>query len=251
LLVLVLAGGCAAGGKPAPAATTAVTLRAEVLAKLPHDANAFTEGFELVDGVLYEGTGLEGASSLRATDPATGEVRQRTDLPGPLFGEGITVVGDRIWQLTWRDGIALQRDRATFAEVRRVTYSGEGWGLCHDGSRLVMSDGSDTLTFRDPSSFTETGRVKVTRDGQPLEKINELECVGGSVWANVWQSDDVVRIDPVTGKVTGVAGLGSLRPAENSAADVLNGIAAVPGTDEFLVTGKNWTTTYRVRFTAG
>lgn len=223
----------------------------EVLGTLPHDPGAFTQGLELVDGVLYEGTGLEGQSSLRRVDPDTGEVEQHVDLPDDLFGEGITVVGDRIWQLTWRDGVAIERDRSTLDEVRRVTYEGEGWGLCRDGDRLVMSDGTDELAFRDPGSFAETGTVAVRRDGQPVARLNELECVGGQVWANVWQTDEVVRIDPADGRVTATVDLSSLRPADVPESDVLNGIAAVPGTDEFLVTGKNWPTIFRVRFPSG
>ncbi|KOX22680.1 glutaminyl-peptide cyclotransferase [Saccharothrix sp. NRRL B-16348] len=239
--VLVLSAACTTP----PSGPT----RVEVLGTLPHDTGAFTQGLELVDGVLYEGTGLEGQSSLRRLDPASGELRQRVDLPEPLFGEGITVVGDRIWQLTWRDGVAIERDRDTLEEVRRVTYEGEGWGLCRDGDRLVMSDGSDELAFRDPASFAETGSVAVRRDGQPVTRLNELECVGGQVWANVWQTDEVVRIDPANGQVTDTVDLSGLRPADVPASNVLNGIAAVPGTDEFLVTGKNWPTIFRVRFT--
>lgn len=246
-LVLVLSVACSTP----PGGSTGTPAGVEVLGTAPHDPGAFTQGLELVDGVLYEGTGLVGQSSLRRVDPATGEVRQRVDLPEPLFGEGITVVGDRIWQLTWRDGVAIERDRDTLAEVRRVTYQGEGWGLCHDGDRLVMSDGSDELAFRDPGSFAETGRVAVRRDGEPVERLNELECVAGQVWANVWQTDEVVRIDPATGRVTATVDLGGLRPDDVPATDVLNGIAAVPGTDEFLVTGKNWPTIFRIRFTTG
>jgi glutaminyl-peptide cyclotransferase len=221
----------------------------EVLGTLPHDTDAFTQGLELVDGVLYEGTGLEGRSSVRRVDPGTGEVEHRVDLPGSLFGEGITVVGDRIWQLTWRNRVAIERDRDTLEEVRRVTYEGEGWGLCRDGDRLVMSDGSDELAFRDPTSFAETGTVAVRRDGQPVTRLNELECVDGQVWANVWLTDEVVRIDPATGQVTATVDLSGLRTADVPTDHVLNGIAAVPGTDEFLVTGKNWPTIFRIRFT--
>ena len=246
---LVLVGACTTPQTPSGGASD-VPSKVEVLAKIPHDPNAFTQGLELRDGVLYEGTGLEGESSMRRVDPATGTVQQRVDLPGPLFGEGITLVGDRIWQITWQDGIAVERDRTTLAEVKRVTYDGEGWGLCLDGQRLVMSDGTAELTFRDPTTFAETGTVGVTRDGQPLQLINELECVNGSVWANVWQTDEIVRIDPATGKVTATIDAGSLRPADVPKANVLNGIAAVPGTDEFLVTGKNWPSVFRVRFVA-
>ncbi|MFD0206361.1 MULTISPECIES: glutaminyl-peptide cyclotransferase [Saccharothrix] len=245
--VFVLSAACTTP----PSGPTGGPIRVEVLGTLPHDTDAFTQGLELSDGVLYEGTGLEGRSSLRRLDPETGEVEHRVDLPEPLFGEGITVVGDRIWQLTWQNGVAIERDRDTLEEVRRVTYEGEGWGLCRDGGRLVMSDGSAELTFRDPTSFAEHGTVTVRRDGQPVTRLNELECVNGQVWANVWQSDEVVRIDPANGQVTATVDLSGLRPADVPDSAVLNGIAAVPGTDEFLVTGKNWPTIFRVRFTDG
>ncbi|WP_367132856.1 glutaminyl-peptide cyclotransferase [Saccharothrix sp. HUAS TT1] len=250
-VVFVLSAACSTPPTGPTGAPAGGPTGVEVLGTLPHDPDAFTQGLELVDGVLYEGTGLEGRSSLRRVDPGTGEVRQRVDLPEPLFGEGITVVGDRIWQLTWRDGVAIERDRTTLEEVRRVTYEGEGWGLCRDGDRLVMSDGSDELTFRDPRSFAETGVVAVRRDGRPLSRLNELECVDGQVWANVWQTDEVVRVDPRDGRVTATVDLSGLRPDDVPSSDVLNGIAAVPGTDEFLVTGKNWPTIFRVRFTGG
>jgi glutaminyl-peptide cyclotransferase len=237
VLVAVLAA-CSAQQEPKP--------QVEVLQKIPHDTSAFTQGLELVDGVLYEGTGLEGQSTMRALDPATGEVRKKVDLPQELFGEGITVVGDTIWQITWRNGVAIERDRRTLDEVRRVPYDGEGWGICRDQSRLVMSDGSARLTFRDPKTFAATGGVQVTRDGKPLTQLNELECVGGEVWANVWKTDEVVRIDPANGEVTNTYDLSSLKPQGD--VDVLNGIAHVPGTDEFMVTGKNWPTIFRVRF---
>lgn len=212
-----------------------------------HDRAAFTEGYELADGVLYESTGLFGQSTLRAEDPSTGREIRRVDLPGTFFGEGIAVRGSQIWQLTWQQGIAVIRDRDTFAELGQVGYEGEGWGLCFDGTRFVMSDGTDQLTFRDPRTFQPTGSTNVRWDGQ----LNELECAGGSVWANVWHSRSVLRIDPSTGAVLAVADLSGLGPADDSdgdGEDVLNGIAAVPGTDEFLVTGKRWPITYRVRF---
>ncbi|MFI7676155.1 glutaminyl-peptide cyclotransferase [Actinophytocola sp. NPDC049390] len=244
---VLLIAGCSAGTPAAPADDT---LTVDVLATIPHDPQAFTQGLELVDGVLYEGTGLEGASSIRTVDPETGEVEKKVDLPADLFGEGITVAGDTIWQITWRDGVAIRRDRHTLAEVGRASYDGEGWGLCHDGDRLVMSDGTDRLSFRDVTTFAELGEVRVrdTND-QPLTNLNELECVDGQVYANVWQTDRIVRIDPASGQVTADVDLTGLLPeADRDGTDVLNGIAAVPGTDEFLVTGKLWPTMFRVRF---
>jgi glutaminyl-peptide cyclotransferase len=224
-------------------------LRADVIHVLPHDRASFTQGFELAGDTLYEGTGKHGASVLRALDPRTGQVRQEARLPTNLFGEGITVAGDRIWQLTWQEGVAIERDRTSLRELRRVRYQGEGWGVCYDGRRLVMSDGSGTLTFRDPGTFAVTGEIAVTRGGAGVSELNELECVGGEVWSNVWGSDELLRIDAATGRVTGVVDAAGLLPAdERAGTDVLNGVAAVPGTDEFLLTGKNWPHVYRVRF---
>lgn len=224
-------------------------LRTHVIRVLPHDRSSFTQGLELADGVLYEGTGTYGGSTLQAIDPGTGKVHRETRLPAALFGEGITIVDDRIWQLTWQEGIAILRDRATFAEIERVRYSGEGWGLCYDGKRLISSDGSERLTFRDPGTFAETGEVKVTLDGSTVDELNELECVGGQVWANVWNSEEILRIDPNSGRVTAVVDAsGLLEPDQEARADVLNGIASVPGTDEFLLTGKYWPHVFRVRF---
>ncbi|WJK42065.1 glutaminyl-peptide cyclotransferase [Solwaraspora sp. WMMA2056] len=265
LVAGLLVAGCAATSDPAaaPAVRDAAPesvsesvepLRVEVLERYPHDPAAFTQGLELHDGDLYEGTGQYGESELRVVDLDTGEVRRSVDLPVGDFGEGITVAGSRVWQITWREGVAYERDPVTLAERRRVDYAGEGWGICHDtaADRLIMSDGTDKLTFRDPASFAETGSVSVTRAGTPLTQINELECVDGVVWANVWQTDEIVRIDPGSGAVTGqVDAAGLLSDAERAGADVLNGIAAVPDSDEFLITGKYWPTLLRVRFVAG
>jgi glutaminyl-peptide cyclotransferase len=246
-LALVVAG-CAAAVPAPPAAVE--QLRPDVLVELPHDPDAFTQGLELgPDGTLYEGTGLVGRSQLRELDPQTGEVLRAVPLPDDLFGEGITVVDDRIWQLTWQDGVALEWDRAGFTLLREVPVSGEGWGLCRDGGRLVRSDGTDRLRFHDPASFAETGSVAVTLDGEPVTELNELECVDGQVWANVWQTDRIVRIDPADGRVTGVVDAAGLLDAGRRAdADVLNGIAAL-GDDEYLLTGKLWPAAFRVRFT--
>jgi glutaminyl-peptide cyclotransferase len=246
-LVLVL-GGCAAAA-PAPP-DTVEQLRPTVLAELPHDTSAFTQGLELgPDGALFEGTGLEGRSQLRELDPDTGELRRAVPLPAHLFGEGITVVDDRIWQLTWQDGVALEWDLASFTLLREVPIEGEGWGLCRDGDRLVRSDGTDRLRFHDPATFAETGSVAVTLDGEPVTQLNELECVDGQVWANVWQTDRIVRIDPADGRVTAVVdAAGLLDPGRRAGADVLNGIASL-GHGEYLLTGKLWPAMFRVRFT--
>ncbi|GAA3432511.1 glutaminyl-peptide cyclotransferase [Kutzneria kofuensis] len=237
-LAVVLVTACAAPGGPPH-------LRVEVLGTIPHDTSAFTEGYELADGVLYESTGLTGSSTLRAVDPRTGRVVKSVALPPDYFGEGIAVVGDKIWQLTWQQNVAMLRDRATLQQVSTASYQDEGWGLCYDGKRLVMSDGTSLLTFRDPSTFAVTGHVQVDYQG----RLNELECVDGSVWANVYPTKTIIRVDPASGAVQGVADLSKLGPTGDTAPDdVLNGISVAPDPGQFLVTGKRWPLAYRVRF---
>jgi glutaminyl-peptide cyclotransferase len=238
---------------PAPAARAGELpeqLVAEVISVRPHDPGAFTQGLLLHDGDLYESTGLTGRSSLRQVEPLTGEVKRRRELAPELFGEGLALAGGRLVQITWQDGRAFSYDLADWAAApREFRYSGEGWGLCADGSRLVMSDGSSRLTFRDPSTFEPTGGVSVTLAGQPVERLNELECVDGEVYANVWQTDEIVRIDAAGGVVTGVVRAdGLLTPAERQATDVLNGIAYDPQTGHFLITGKLWPKLFEVAF---
>ncbi len=241
VLVVVMLAGCTA--------SSAQQLHVQVLAVLAHDPTMYTEGLEIHNGVLYEGSGLAGQSRLRATALASGAMLREVMLPADLFGEGLTVTDDRLWQLTWTSGIAIERDPATLVQRRRVTFPGQGWGLCHDEHRLLMSDGSDRLTFRDPETFAPSGQLEVRLDGEPVRQLNELECAGGVIWANVFQTDRIVRIDPSTGAVTGVVDAsGLLRTQPQSAGDVLNGIASIPGTDEFLITGKHWPSLFRVRF---
>ncbi|PXY30970.1 glutaminyl-peptide cyclotransferase [Prauserella muralis] len=250
LAVVATLAACGAAPSPEQGQGEPVRMRAEVLEALPHDPEAFTQGLELSGGTLYEGTGLVGRSTVRA-GPVGEEPDVVVSLPEPLFGEGITVVGDRVWQLTWRSGIAVERDATTLRERRRVGYTGEGWGLCHQRGRdrLVMSDGSSVLTFRDPATFAETGTVRVTDGAEPVDQLNELECVGDAVYANVWQTDEIVRIDPSSGAVTArIDASGLLDPAERQNADVLNGIAATGRDGQFLVTGKLWPKMFRVRF---
>ncbi len=218
-----------------------------VLEEIAHDSKAFTQGLEIRGGTLYEGTGLAGASQMRELDPTTGEVRRESPVPNDYFAEGITVVGDRIWQLTYQDGVAIEWDTATLSPVREVPLDGEGWGLCFDGERLIRSDGTNKLGFHNPEDLAETGGVTVTRDGRALNGLNELECVGGQVWANLWPSDQIVRINPDTGAVNLVVDAAGLRARGIPAsAQVLNGIAHVQGS-EFLVTGKDWPKMFRVQ----
>jgi len=227
--------------------STAQQLGVQVVATLPHDPTMYTEGLEIHDGVLYESSGMVGQSRVRATALTSSNLPREASLPVHLFGEGLTVTGPALWQLTWTNGVAIERDPATLAQRRVVTYRGQGWGLCHDEHRLVMSDGSDRLTFRDPVTFAVLGQVQVRLDGEPLRSLNELECTEGVVWANVFQTDRILRIDPSTGRVTGVVDASGLFDPQD-VGDVLNGIAAIPGTDQFLVTGKHWPSLFRVRF---
>ena len=243
----------AAGALASPPPDVA-RLRVEVLGTVPHDPAAFTEGFELsADGhTLWEGTGLAGASQLRATDPVTGAVRRAVDLPPSQFGEGVTVLPDRIWQLTWKDGVVYERDPATLAVRRTLPIDREGWGTCHTATQVVTSDGGADLVVRDPTTFATIRTVPVTLGGAPLDQLNELDCGDGrTVWANVWHTDDVVGVDLASGRVTAVVDAAGLRPPETTGNPdaVLNGIAAIPGAPgEFLLAGKTWPTTYRVRF---
>jgi glutaminyl-peptide cyclotransferase len=222
----------------------------EVIAEIPHDSGAFTQGLVFDEARLYESTGQLGRSQLRELDPDSGEVLRSADLPPDLFGEGIAVVGDRIWQLTWRNGVAIEWDKASFTPLRRVSVEGQGWGLCYDGNRLIRSDGTDRLWFHDATSFAETGSVSVTFEGAPLRLLNALECVGGQVWANVLRTDRVVRIDPATGEATASVDASRLLDvARRAQAEVLNGIAFV-GDNEFVLTGKYWPAMFRVRLEA-
>lgn len=242
--------GPAAAGAKVEVEVEVEQLRVEIVEILPHDPTAFTQGLEMTGSTLYESTGVVGQSSVRA-GPLGESPAVRADLPSPLFGEGITVMGPTLWQLTWQNGTAIERDARTLAELRRVSYGDDGWGVCHQRhrKRLVTSNGSSRLTFRDPGTLAKTGDVAVTAHGQPVERLNELECVGDTVYANVWPADRIVRIDANTGAVTGnIDAPALLSAAEKGRASVMNGIAAVPGTDQFLLTGKWWPKMFRVAF---
>jgi glutaminyl-peptide cyclotransferase len=226
-------------------------LRVEVLRVAPHDREAFTQGLLLHEGRLYESTGLHGRSSLRQVDRASGEVLRQIRLDPIFFAEGLARVGNRLIQITWKEEVALVYDLQTLERVDQLRYSGEGWGLCYDGERLIMTDGSANLTMRDPQTFAAIGTVAVTLEGRSMERLNELECVGDRVYANVWMTDLILRIDPRSGRVEAVIDASNLlSPEERRTADVLNGIAYDPEQDVFLITGKLWPRLFEVRFVA-
>jgi glutaminyl-peptide cyclotransferase len=234
------------GARPDPEDAVAA-LQPRVLADIPHDPDAFTEGLVLDGSTLYESSGLTGRSQLRELDPTTGALRRAAPLPPDYWAEGIAVVGDRIWQLTFRNGVAIQWDKATLAKLTEVPFTGEGWGLCRDGDRLVRSDGTDSLHFHNGADFAETGSVRVSLDNRPLGGLNSLDCVDGQVWANVWPTYRIVRIDPADGHVTAVVNALGLPTDPRSGAEPPNGIANI-NNQEFLLTGKNWPLMFRVRF---
>jgi glutaminyl-peptide cyclotransferase len=214
----------------------------------PHDREAFTQGLQFVDGILYEGTGLNGRSSIRKTKFETGEVLQTRSVPKEYFGEGITVWNRELFQLTYQSGVAFVYDAQSFAPKRSFRYAGEGWGLTHDETSLIMSDGSEYLRFLDPATFVERRRLRVTALGQPLKNLNELEYVKGEIFANVWQTDYIARIDAATGQVKSYVDLrGLLPPGEAAAVDVLNGVAYDAAGDRLFVTGKLWPRLFEIK----
>ena len=234
----------------APAALAATPVQGfKVVNSYPHDAQAFTQGLFFLDGFLFEGTGLQGRSSIRKVEVETGRVVQDIALPPDVFGEGITQWGDRIIGLTWLNETAYVLDLKTFKLWRKFSYKGEGWGLTHNDKELVMSDGSAELRFLDPLTFKELRRVRVTADGKPVDQLNELEWVDGEVLANVWQTDRIARIDPKTGHVTGWIDLTGLLPDNQrvNADAVLNGIAYDPKAKRLFVTGKLWPRLFEIQ----
>lgn len=248
---------------PDPSATAPPPLAWQIVSRRPHDPTAWTQGLQLdADGRLFESTGLRGRSTIREVDPLDGSVLRALHLPDWQFGEGLALVDDRLIQLTWQEGIAHTWDAATLESEGTFDYEGEGWGLCYDGQRLVMSDGSDRLTFREPGTFEVTGSVRVQSVGLGDLRLNELECVDGMVWANAWLTDTVLRIDPAKGQVTGTLDLTGLleegqglepptvEPQASPALappDVLNGIAWDAASGTFLVTGKLWPALFEIR----
>jgi glutamine cyclotransferase len=219
-----------------------------ITGQLRHSREDFTQGLEIHEGRLLQGTGRYGASRLQAFDLQSGELLREYRLPGHYFGEGITVVGNRLVQLTWRSGKAIVYDPSTFEPLEEFTIPGQGWGLTNDGRRLIYSDGSDTLRFIEPGTWKVTGELRVHRKGNPLMYLNELEWSPGGILANVYRRDVIVRIDPESGEVTGEINLAGLLPRSEFRADtdVLNGIARDPADGSLWVTGKNWPWIYRL-----
>ena len=219
-----------------------------VIQTYPHDPTAFTQGLVFHQGALYEGTGLVGESTLRKVELESGTVLQRLSLPAEQFGEGIAIDGERIFQLTLSSGIGYIYDLGSFRQLATFSYSGKGWGLTHDGRRLILSDGTATLRFLDPESLEELGRLSVTAGGQPVVGLNELEFVEGEIFANLWDTDRVARISPETGEVVGWIDLAGLLPPEDRGPriDVLNGIAYDSERGRLFVTGKRWPTLFEI-----
>ncbi len=236
-------------GREAPLPTTSVV----VVARHPHDTTAFTQGLVFADGRLFESTGQRGASTVREVEIATGRVVRRHDLDAALFGEGLAAVGDRLVQLTWQAGRGFVYDRETFAVEQEFRYAGEGWGVAFDGTDLLVTDGTPTLRGLDPETFAERWRRTVTAHGRPLVGLNELECVGDELWANVYGLDVIARIRPSDGVVVGWLDASALaREARTSpGADVLNGIALDPASGRLFLTGKNWPTLFEIERPAG
>ncbi|PWK86821.1 glutaminyl-peptide cyclotransferase [Fulvimonas soli] len=246
LPVLLLAAGAAQAAIP--------VYGYRVVRSYPHDTGAYTEGLFYRDGHFYESTGTVGQSSIRKVDPATGEAVQRRNLPPPDYGEGIVAWKNRLYELTWQSQHGYIYDLATFAPLGSFTYPGEGWALTTDGTRLYMSDGTPDIRVLDPVTLDETARIRVTADGQPLANLNELEWVKGELYANVWLTDRIARIDPKSGRVTAWIDLAGLAPKPDETADptndVLNGIAYDAARDRLFVTGKRWPKIYEIELVA-
>lgn len=246
-----LVANCASlpAGLATPAPPAAIPVYGyRVVNTYPHDTTAFTQGLVYEDGILYEGTGQYGQSTLRRVDLETGEVLQVHQLPANFFGEGIALYGDEIFQLTWRSEVGFVYDKSTFELLREFNYPTEGWGLTHNGRCLIMSDGTDVIYFRDPESFAEIGRLHVYDNNGSVTRLNELEYIQGEIYANVWQTDRIARISPDTGQVTGWIDLSELLNSVSvtTTVDVLNGIAYDAQADRLFVTGKLWPALFEI-----
>ena len=221
----------------------------EVVKIFPHDPSAFTQGLLFDEGILYESTGLNGYSSIRRVDLESGKVLALVPLPETFFGEGIAIVDQKLYQLTWQEQTGFIYDKETFALQQQFSYPTQGWGITFDGSRLIMSDGTSRLYFWEPETVTQVGTMDVYDENGPVAALNELEYINGEIFANIWQTDKIARIDPTTGAVTGWIDLTGLLPPEERtpAADVLNGIAYLPEGNRLFVTGKRWPKLFEIR----
>jgi glutamine cyclotransferase len=238
----------AAATSPA-AAPPVVDYTYQVIGTFPHDPGAFTQGLVYLKGVLFETTGLNGRSTLRKVDLQSGRVLQKSELPSQYFGEGMTIIGDQIFQLTWQHQKGFVYNLSTFAVEKEFAYTGEGWGLTTDGHALILSDGSNVIRFLDPVTFAVLRTISVFAHGQPLSMLNELEFIKGEIYANVWQTNTVVRIDPATGNLLGTIDFSGLLSPEDYRVhpDVLNGIAYDAANDRLFVTGKLWPKLFEVQ----
>lgn len=256
-LAVGVAAACGNGGDDTPPNETetpmgppAPVIAVEQVRSYPHDSTAFTQGLVWRGGRLYESTGRYGQSSLRIVELETGNVLQRVPLGQQYFAEGLAAVGDSLYQLTWKEGVAFIWNPGDLTQIGQVQYSGEGWGLTSDGRRLIVSDGSSYLTFVNPVTFQVDTTLRVTDGGRPVDQLNELEWVRGEVWANVWHTQRIARIDPATGRVTGWLDLAALIPAVTDPEAVLNGIAYDEQANRLLVTGKLWPRLYEIRISS-
>lgn len=244
LLVLAGLGGlaCSPAIMDAKAQVKTPRFSFKVLNAFPHDPTAFTQGLLFADGIFYESTGLRGQSTLRKVTPETGAVLQQVAVEDRYFAEGLALVGHELLQLTWEEQVGFVYDKTSLKRLRTFSYPTEGWGMAFDGKRLVMSDGSSRLFFLDPKTQKPVRSIHVVDGGRPVERLNELEFVRGELWANVWTTDRIAKINPETGYVTGWIDLAGLlqREARGPEGDVLNGIAWDPVGDRIFVTGKKW-----------
>jgi glutaminyl-peptide cyclotransferase len=246
ILIAVCALACAGTGARAAVARYVY----EIVHTYPHDTSAFTEGLFYLNGFLYESTGLEAHSSIRKVRLETGEVLQNLDIPAEYFGEGIVNWNRQIVSLTWKSQVGFVFDLATFKLQRQFHYKGEGWALTRNDTEIIMSDGTSELRFLDPKTLRETHRIKVTLEGRPISNVNELEWVKGEIYANVWKTNSILRIDPASGEVAGVINLAGLLNRQDivpGRTDVLNGIAYDAKDDRLFVTGKNWPKLFEIR----
>ncbi len=240
--------GSASSAVDAPTPTEPPTSTFQVLNHWPHDPSAYIEGLVYADGAFFESTGLNGASSLRKVDAETGQVIASLPLDPEYFGEGLTLFNGKLIQLTWQSHVGFVYDLACFCLQRTFTYDGEGWGLTQDGQYLIMSDGTERIRFLDPVTFAVVKTINVSDYGQPLTNLNELEYINGEIYANVWLTNRIVRIDPMSGAILGWIDLTGLLPDADRSPSVneLNGIAYDDATDRLFVTGKNWPELFQI-----